>query len=202
MYSKISNLVLGFHGCDISVYDEVISHNQPLKESQNEYDWLGHGIYFWEQNPQRAYEWAEILSKRPNSKIKTPAVIGAVIDLGYCLNLLDSASISVLKRQYELLKKEFELVGKDLPQNRNIGSNKDLLLRNLDCAVIQNLHYDRKTSGVQAFDSIRGLFIEGNQIYLESGFREKTHIQLCICNPNCIKGYFSPMSADKQFPLP
>ena len=26
--------------------------------SQNEYDWIGHGIYFWEFAPYRAWEWA------------------------------------------------------------------------------------------------------------------------------------------------
>ena len=86
MYNKLPNLVIGFHGCSKSTYDKVIYHNQELKSSENSYDWLGHGIYFWEHNLQRAKEWAERRYK------EDAAVIGAVIDLGTCLNLTDSAS--------------------------------------------------------------------------------------------------------------
>ena len=63
-----------------------------MKPSENTYDWLGHGIYFWEHNYQRALEWAQ-----QSPKVEHPAVIGAVIDLGYCLNLTDSASTDYLK---------------------------------------------------------------------------------------------------------
>ena len=63
MYSDISNLTIGFHGCDISVHDSVLYDNQHLKWSDNPYDWLGHGIYFWEHNLQRAWEWANLLKK-------------------------------------------------------------------------------------------------------------------------------------------
>ncbi len=98
MYSKLPNLVLGFHGCKQDTYDKVISNGETLKESDNKYDWLGHGIYFWEQNYQRAYEWAI------NKYGDNAAVIGAVIDLGYCLNLTDSASADILREGYKILK--------------------------------------------------------------------------------------------------
>ena len=86
LYSKRPNLILGFHGCDESIAEKVINGGC-LKESTNDYDWLGSGIYFWENNEERAWQWAKELSKRSNSSIKTPAVIGAVIDLGYCFDL-------------------------------------------------------------------------------------------------------------------
>ena len=47
------------------------------------------------------------------------------------------------------------------------------------------------------YDSVRGIFLEGNAIYPDSGILEKTHIQICVRNPNCIKGYFAP----KEFKL-
>lgn len=112
MYSKLPNLVLGFHGCDKSVYDNVLHEHNDLAKSYNDYDWLGHGIYFWENNPLRAYEWAEELMKRKGSSIKAPAVIGAVIDLGYCLDLSSSESILKLKEQYSLFEREMVIMGK------------------------------------------------------------------------------------------
>ena len=87
LYSRRSNLVIGFHGCDRSVVEKVIVGKTELIASTNDYDWLGSGIYFWENNEERAWQWAKELSKRSNSSIKTPAVIGAVIDLGYCFDL-------------------------------------------------------------------------------------------------------------------
>jgi hypothetical protein len=81
MYSKLPNLVIGFHGCDRSSAEKVLSCDEMMYESVNDYDWLGHGVYFWEQNLDRAWDWA-----KSQTKIKNPAVIGAVIDLGRCLN--------------------------------------------------------------------------------------------------------------------
>lgn len=53
MYSKLPNLVLGFHGCDYEVFKKVIYNHEPMEPSNNSYDWLGNGIYFWEQNYSR-----------------------------------------------------------------------------------------------------------------------------------------------------
>lgn len=63
LYSNRPNLVIGFHGCDKSVSDKVITGEENLLASKNDYDWLGNGIYFWENNEDRALEWAIQLSK-------------------------------------------------------------------------------------------------------------------------------------------
>ena len=66
MYSKRSGLILGFHGCDKDVRDKIIFESGiVLEKSDNEYDWLGGGIYFWENNYQRAFEFAKYLSENP-----------------------------------------------------------------------------------------------------------------------------------------
>lgn len=192
IYTNLSNLVIGFHGCDIETYDKVLKNNEFLKSSNNDYDWLGNGIYFWEQDFNRAWEWAENSQKRTRGNVKTPAVIGAVIDLGFCLNLLDDGCIKLLKEQYEIFKLSADIANKDIPKNKNIGNNTDLLMRHLDCAVIESLHLQRKTNNEQPFDTVRGVFMEGKPIYPTSGFMEHSHIQICIRNPNCIKGFFAP----------
>lgn len=204
MYSKKTSLLMGFHGCDKAVRDAVINGDS-LKPSLNSYDWLGHGIYFWEADPQRAMEWAIQASKRKNSSVKEPAVLGAVIDLGNCLDLMNRQSIPILEFGYEWLKTSKEAEGLPLPENRNIKGNSDLLYRDLDCAVIQKIHEIVKKNpnlGIAPYDSVRGLFLEGSEAYEGSGFKEKTHIQLCVINPNCIKGYFLPRELDKSFPVP
>ena len=47
------------------------------KISQKPYDWLGHGLYFWENNYDRALDWAT--QKKHRGGIKEPAVVGAVL---------------------------------------------------------------------------------------------------------------------------
>ncbi len=33
--------IIGFHGCEKEVADQVLSGNTVLKSSENDYDWLG-----------------------------------------------------------------------------------------------------------------------------------------------------------------
>lgn len=198
MYSKLPNLVIAFHGCDKQTFDAVVRNGEDLKPSTNEYDWLGNGAYFWEQNYERGLSWAKEQQKR--GAIDTPAVIGAVIDLGYCLNLTDSRYIELLQNEYELMKEEFDLLGIQMPKNE--GKTKDKLLRKLDCAVIEHLHASMEDSGNEPFDSVRGLFMEGQPIYDGSGFLAKTHVQICVRNPNCIKGFFEPRKPNGKYRVP
>ena len=71
------SLILGYHGCDRSVVEAVVAGKDDLEPSQNEWDWLGHGIYFWEESYERAFKWADGESRRRESRIKTPGVLGA-----------------------------------------------------------------------------------------------------------------------------
>lgn len=206
MYSILPNLVLGFHGCDKDTYNKVLHDHEKLLPSNNSYDWLGNGIYFWEDSVDRAQQWAvasceRYNKKNPDKKAKLPAVIGAVISLGNCLNLADYKSCDILKTGYEILKYELEINGKELPINRDIKGNTDLLYRDLDCAVIQRIHQYNKENKKRDFDSVRGVFLEGNPIYENAGIMEKTHVQLCVVNPNCIKGYFKPLEPDAEWTI-
>ena len=88
-----------------------------------------------------------------------------------------------------------------MPVNKNVKGNNDLLLRELDCAVIERIHQYNKDTGEKPYDSVRGIFIEGKPVYNESGIMEKTHVQLCIINPNCIKGYFSPLAPNPAWSI-
>lgn len=204
MYSSTSNLVLGFHGCDENTSKKVLIDGENLMSSNNTYDWLGNGVYFWENSLARAQEWAESHCKRYNARHPEevplkPAVIGAVIDIGYCLNFTDYGSSKILKRGYDILKYEFEVLNKELPKNRDAKNNTDKLFRDLDCAVIQRIHKYNKDQKLREYDSVRGVFIEGNPIYENAGIMEKTHTQICIVNPNCIKGYFKPLLPNENF---
>jgi hypothetical protein len=151
--------------------------------------------------PGRALEFASFLRNNPGKSkkpITKPAVIGAVINLGHCLDLLDFENLQLVKLGYELLKTTNDASGSPIPMNKASGRNDDLLLRELDCAVFETLHEVRRQNNLPSFDSVRGVFWEGEFLYPSAGFREKDHIQICIRNPNCIKGYFLPRSEDSK----
>ena len=198
MYSIRPGLVIGFHGCDESVRDNVLNGKANLAASTNKYDWLGNGIYFWENNEKRALDFANDLHRNPRKGkpvIKKPSVIGAVFTLGNCLDLLDAKYLELLQESHRTLEISAKKAGIKLPENKNLDGNADLLLRFLDCSVIEHLHRRVDTK----FDSVRAVFVEGASLYPTSGFNEKNHVQICICNPNCIKGYFLPRAVNNSF---
>jgi hypothetical protein len=128
--------------------------------------------------------------------------LGAVIDLGYCLELLYAEHIRVVLDAYNVLKKAYELSGRPLPPNRYSAHSGVLLLRYLNCAVIENLHKLQSADALRPFDTIRGIFIEGCELYPNVGFRDKNDIQICVRNPNCIKGLFIPGKEFYWPPIP
>lgn len=202
MYSTRSGLIFGFHGCDDSVATAVLNRKTELRESHNAYDWLGHGIYFWENSPERALDYAIYLKENPGrakNPITNPSVLGAVIDLGYCFDLTDYKMLRFLKSGYDIFNSAWENMGKKIPVNKIAGDSSDLLMRELDCAVIESIHDFRNKKSYAPFDSVRGVFWEGDELYPNAGFREKDHIQICVRNPNCIKGYFLPRQLDSRF---
>jgi len=191
-YEYQPSFVLGFHGCDKAVGEALLSgKTKHLKPSTKIYDWLGHGIYFWEGNPARAQEWAEL--KQQEGKIETPFVVGAIIDLRRCLDLFDKDGLRQVQTAHEELEQTMQLTGTPMPVN--VGNTPDKAGRKLDCMVLNYLHEYRKERSEEEYDSVRGPFLEGTHLYPNAGFRSENHIQLCIRNTDCIKGYFRPIKA-------
>lgn len=50
-------IVYGYHGCDQMTWQNIKNNVQAFNPSKNDYDWLGEGIYFWENDPLRAKDW-------------------------------------------------------------------------------------------------------------------------------------------------
>lgn len=104
MYKNKPSFVYGFHAIDEHAAARILNQQDDFVQSDNDYDWLGNGTFFWENNLPRAVQYGVDDSSRSTSKIKTPAVLGAVIDLGNCLDLLDQEYLDFLKFSYEEFK--------------------------------------------------------------------------------------------------
>ena len=107
--------------------------------------------------------------------------------MGHCLDLTGQGGLRAVKRAYDSFKKLQSLRGEPMPENEDPlkSSGGDLVLRRLDRAVIDHLNalQDRAadSGGISnRFQTIRSLFPEGAPLYPNAGFRELTHVQLCV----------------------
>lgn len=203
IYNNRPNLYIGFHGCEESIRDSLVNSPNAVKKSQEDYDWLGHGFYVWENNYARAFQWAKDKQKR--GSIKVPSVVGVVYQLKYCLDFTDSEYTNMIAEYFLAMASDLKAIGKELPKNKDLPKDKhhDLILRELDCSVIEYMHQkvserinlDVKKEGfseLEHFDTVRGVFTEGGPAFDGAGIQMKNHIQICIRNLNCIQGFFIP----------
>jgi len=190
-------VAIGFHGCDLEVGEKVLSGAQEIHPSENPYDWLGRGAYFWEGDPHRAKAWAEYLRNNPaasRSKIKTPFVVGAIIKLGSCLDLTHSAHLEIVRAAYDELLETFKLAEKPFPENQPAGKgDADLVRRFRDRLVLDYVHEARQRDKKHAFDTVRASFPEGDALYEGAKITEKSHVQICVRKSHSILGYFRPI---------
>ena len=165
--------------------NDILTGKSGLQASRNDYDWLGNGIYFWEDSYQRAFQWAQ-----QSKRVAHPAVMGAVINLGHSLNLLDVEHLETVRIAYQTLKRTSARAEILMPVNRG-ETFKD---RKLDCAVIETLHGIREDENLKPYQTVRGFFVEGEPLYEGAGLRNQDHIQLCVRDTACIVGFFLPRS--------
>jgi hypothetical protein len=185
-----------FYGCDRSLALKVLHGEEEIKPSDNAWDWLGSGIYFWEYNPLRALTYVQEVAKgtqKNKKKINTPFVLGAIVSLGECLNLVEPEAISMLQKSYDDFKLMCEVANLTLPQN-------DGPVRKLDCAMVQFLNKIKTELDSKPYDTVRAAFKEGKEIYPGSNFMTHDHIQIAVNNVSNVKGYFLPKPYSKYNP--
>jgi hypothetical protein len=179
--------VIGYHGCEKAFAEQVLLNAITPEAKPKDYDWLGPGLYFWIDSPERAADWA--LEKKRRDEIAETAVIGAYIHLGLCLNLTDYGVSDEIKNAYAHYRLSSETAGVPLAKNKRPRDGLHTL-RPLDCAVIKTVHTLRELNGHPPYDTVYGVFEEGPELFPGAGFRAKTHVQVAVINLDCIVGYF------------
>ena len=172
--------VTGFHACQRE-FAEALTRGQikitDWKPSENRYDWLGKGIYFWERNQRRARQWAA------NNVKGKAAIIQAEIELGICLDLADSQYLSLIRSVYDELAATYVENGLTLPKNRRSG------LRDLDRLVVDEFvrFLERGGAGqTMTLDTVCAPFEEGEPIFPGSFIRDQSHVQIAVRNHKAI----------------
>jgi len=180
--------IVGYHSCDRDVGLRVLNGEIDLEPSYNSWDWLGPGIYFWEHDPLRSLTYAvenargTQFNRRP---IATPFVLGAIIELGNCLNLVESESLEIIAEAYKGLQKLYSIANLPMPANEEDN-------RSLDCEVIKYIHQANKSELKPGYQTVRSAFQQGQEVYPGASFSARHHIQVCVLDKSVIKGYFLP----------
>jgi hypothetical protein len=133
-------------------------------------------MYFWEYAPKQAWWWTKDLRK--NAK---PAVIGAMIRLGNCLDLLDPDDVRSLKSIHDDMIDSLRKTGDEIPQNVRDK-------RSLDSAVL-NWVYAQSDATDRPIETSRGVFVptdRAKRAWRGSWIYEEAHIQICVRKPENI----------------
>lgn len=171
-YADYHRTIVGFHGTTAAIADDLVA-GTPFRASANADDWLGTGIYFWEYAPKQAWWWA-----RHYKRLDAPAVVGAMIRLGNCFDLLDPENVRLLRGFHDDTIQERIEAGREVPQNGNQH-------KNLDCLIFNAL-YLASESGREPIDSCRAVYVptqSSKRIWKRSWIYEEAHIQICVRNP-------------------
>lgn len=194
------SLVVAYHGCDVTTRDLLVSGKlRSLTPSTNVYDWLGPGVYFFENDRERAQQFAVTAHERPEKSytkrpIATPSVVGAILCVSRWIDMTTQAGIVAWQRGYEQLEAIAAESGGQIPKNERADvDDETILLRQLDCAVFTALHALMKSSGRPPIQAVRGAFYQGEPLLnTSSEFRTLSHVQIAVHDTACVLGWFLP----------
>jgi hypothetical protein len=168
-------VVRGYHGTSVKIAAAICA-NQRITVSENEWDWLGRGCYFWEDGLHRAWEWAM------KHHADEPAVVSVPIRFGKCLNLCDGNQYPILQAAHATLAEEAASQGSVLP------SNSSDLRHPLDCLVV-NFVCDHILDDIE---TVRAPFQEGDPVYPGAALTRQAHVHLCVKRPSAYVGSLRP----------
>ena len=166
--------IYAYHGTSQTKAANILKYG--FRASDNDYDWLGTGIYFFQDAPLRARQWAT--QQHPDN----PAVIRSRIRLDNCIDLFDIGWQPLLKNVYNSFVEQYRETNRPLPKQQPDRSKA----HRLDCAFF-NYSIEFIAPQGQNIDGVRAAFMEGERLFPDSAVFELAHVQIAIRNPELIK---------------
>lgn len=164
-------IVIGYHGTCREYSRKILSDGFEL--SRNEYDWLGDGIYFFQDAPNHAMEWAKKVHG------KKSVVLATEINLAECMDLIDLPWANFLADIHDNFLYTLKENSIQIPRQTN-GAHR------LDRSVINFAIKTLEESSIK-ISSVRAAFLEGNPVYPNSALFEKSHIQIAVREQSIIQ---------------
>ncbi len=176
----------GYHVTTQENADGIVERG--FRSSDNWYDWLGKGIYFFQDTKEYARYWA--MNERKEGLIANPAVIGADIDYERFLDLLEYRHLRKLKDFCDELEKTTNIdYGKAKAAQRQHDATWKPRAHPLDCFVINEAAIAAEEAG-EPIRAVRSVFFEGDPLYSNSHLFDRQHIQIAVRDPNLIRKYW------------
>lgn len=160
----MKKIIYGYHGTSVIAAESILKVG--FKQSVNEYDWLGDGVYFFQDAPKMAWSWAR-RHHRDNA-----SVIKAKINLDDCMDFLDIEWASFLPKMHDAFLKQLKLANKEIPRQTSGAHRLDRSVINYTIGVLAEQNINIRC--------VRGIFGEGKPLYPNSALLENSHIQIVI----------------------
>jgi hypothetical protein len=185
--SKIQQiLVYGYHGTNLERAESIL--REGFTASSNDYDWLGEGIYFWQDAPEKAWLWAKKKHHQNSAVIRAEITI----NIDFTIDLFDSfpenAYLMSLKQAYEHFRHLLSTT--DLIKQKGGYHGLDKLIidyvANILIPELQGKH----------IQVIRSVFIEGEPIFPslgkneKSAFHDESHVQIAVKDSSVIGNFY------------
>ena len=166
-------VIRGYHGT--SATHAAVILRDGFVPSDNQYDCLGNGVYFFEDGLTHACAWAR--RAHPGE----PAVVQADVRLESCIDLKDSVGWIPL-----LAQTHAELLRVSREQRRPLPRQTTREHR-LDREVIEFTVGILEREGIR-IRSVRGVFAEGAPAFPGSFLSEGSHVQIAVRDVDLISG--------------
>lgn len=166
-----SSHVYGYHGTYRKAAGSILEMGYDV--SNNNYDWLGKGIYFFQDGLGRAAYWAKQKCRTRRLPPSDAVVLRSTISLEKCFDLVDIGCIELLTDGFNAFQ-AFCLNNRlDLPKQ---GGKRN----RLDCAVINYTIQNALESRGESIHSVRSVFEEDEPVYPSSAITRRGHIQIAV----------------------
>jgi hypothetical protein len=167
--------VYGYHGTSRDSANSILQGG--FTPSNSGHDWLGPGIYFWQDAPERAWEWAQ--------KYESPTVIQSqiVFEQEEAMDLLDRKWFNILSQYYPTFVNQWPVKEIPLPAQDPTRSKK----HKLDDAYLEYIGSFLEDNKICRVSLIRAAFTEGSPIYDSSALYDLSHVQISVRDPRCIR---------------
>lgn len=180
------HLLRGFHATSQERAKEIESSNR-FHLSDNEWDWLGMGVYFYQDTLGFTRRWAE---EKHGGSIENPAVFAADIEYDGFLDLIEHETIVELKSFMAQLQTAsptaFEKARKGQKGRAAEKERWRPRAHPLDCLIINEAARARELDG-KPFRAIRSIFYDGDRLHQNSDIFDRQHIQIAVRDLTLIK---------------
>lgn len=158
-----SNNLIGYHGTTIESADKIIATGA-FNFSNKEEEWLGKGVYFFEDDIEQAVRFCTKARNYPNY-----SVLKSEITANRCINLDNS----------EAMEKILDISNKI--KGRYLNLKDGVTKRKLTNSVILEAMYK-----LEPYDVVKKTFVIDRVPIIERTNFVWTQVQICVRNRSCI----------------